>query len=48
MFDTRRTRMAYLRNGDVFVVTLATGERQQLTQSEAEETDLRFAADGKG
>ena len=45
-FDARRTRMAYLRNGDVFAVTLATGQRQQLTQSAADETDLRFAADG--
>ncbi|MGL6290477.1 MAG: TolB family protein, partial [Silanimonas sp.] len=46
VFDARRTRMATLRNGDVFAVTLATGQRQQLTQSAAEETDLRFAADG--
>ena len=38
--------MAYLRHGDVFAVTLATGQRQQLTQSTAEETGLRFAADG--
>jgi dipeptidyl aminopeptidase/acylaminoacyl peptidase len=46
VFDARRTRMATLRNGDVFVVTLATGQRQQLTQSAADEADLRFAADG--
>ncbi len=46
VFDLRRTRMAYLRNGDVFAVVLATDQRQQLTRSAAEETDLRFAADG--
>lgn len=48
VFDAGRTRMAYLRNGDVFVVTLANGQRQQLTHSSAEEADLRFAADGGG
>ena len=46
VFDARRTRMAYLRNGDVFAVTLATGQRVQLTQSAADEADLRFAGDG--
>ena len=46
VFDARRTRMATLRNGDVFAVVLATGQRLQLTQSADEETDLRFAADG--
>jgi len=46
VFDARRTRMAYLRGGDVFAVVLATGQRQQLTQSAAEETDLRVAVDG--
>lgn len=48
VFDAARTRMAYLRHGDVFVVTLADGVRQQLTQGPEEETDLRFAADGGG
>ncbi|MBS3895973.1 prolyl oligopeptidase family serine peptidase [Silanimonas sp.] len=48
VFDARRTRMAYLRHGDVFVVHLADGRRQQLTHGPAEETDLRFAADGGG
>ena len=48
VYDARRTRMAYVRNGDVFVVGLADGRRQQLTQSSAGETDLRFAADGGG
>ena len=46
VFDARRTRMAVLRNGDVFAPTLATGQRQQITQSAEEETDLRFATDG--
>ena len=46
VFDARRARMAYLRNGDVFAVTLATGQRVQLTQSSADEADLRFSVDG--
>ena len=46
VFDARRARMAYVRNGDVFAVTLATGQRQQLTQSAEDEANLRFSTDG--
>lgn len=46
VYDPARQRMAYVRNGDVFVVELARGERRQLTQSSETESDLRFSRDG--
>jgi dipeptidyl aminopeptidase/acylaminoacyl peptidase len=46
VFDARRTRMAFVRNGDVFVRTLATGALQQITQSPQDEADLRFSTSG--
>src|SRR5690606_21519210 len=46
VYDPQRRRMAYVRNGDVFVRDLATGALTQLTRTAQAEAQVRFAADG--
>ena len=45
-YDAQRRRMAFVRNGDVFVRDLRSGALQQLTRSNDEEAQPRFASDG--
>ncbi len=47
VFDRARRRMAFLRNGDVFLRDLASGRLQQVTRSPEEETGLSFSADDR-
>ena len=42
VFDSTRRRVAFVRNGDVFVRDLATRRLQQITRSEAEEAAPQF------
>ena len=46
VYDTQRQRMAFVRNGDVFVRDLRRGSLNQLTRSNDQESQPRFAADG--
>ena len=46
VYDRQRRRMAFVRNGDVFVRDLASGRLEQLTRTAAAESQPRFAADG--
>ncbi|MBJ6981739.1 S9 family peptidase [Luteimonas sp. MC1572] len=46
LYDVARNRMAFVRNGDVFVRDLRGGTLQQLTRSEALESQLQWARDG--
>jgi len=46
VYDPQRRRMAFVRNGDVFVRDLASGNLQQLTRTAQAEAQPRFAADG--
>ena len=46
VFDGPRTRMAFVRNGDIFVRDLRTGALVQLTRSEAGESSPRWGSDG--
>src|SRR5690606_27923122 len=46
VFDTSRTRMAFLRSGDVFVRDLRGGTLTQLTRTEAGESQLQWGRDG--
>lgn len=46
VYDTQRTRMAYVRNGDVFVRDLRSGALQQLTRSNDEEAQPQWGSDG--
>ena len=46
VYDAKRERMAFVRNGDVFVRTLQDGALRQLTRSEALETGVMFMRDG--
>ena len=46
VYDPQRRRMAFVRNGDVFVRELASGRLTQLTRTAAAEAQVRFAADG--
>ncbi|WP_447729100.1 S9 family peptidase [Pseudoxanthomonas suwonensis] len=46
VYDPQRRRMAYVRNGDVFVRDLASGALTQLTRTAQAEAQVRFAADG--
>ena len=46
VLDPQRTRMAFVRNGDVFVRDLRNGALTQLTRSEATETAPRWSNDG--
>ncbi|MEO6103666.1 MAG: prolyl oligopeptidase family serine peptidase [Pseudoxanthomonas sp.] len=45
-YDTQRQRMAFVRNGDVFVRDLRSGALTQLTRSNDEEAQPRFSSDG--
>ncbi len=46
VYDAQRRRMAFVRNGDVFLRDLASGALVQLTRSSATESQPAFAADG--
>ena len=46
VYDPQRRRMAFVRNGDVFLRDLSTGALVQLTRSEAAESRPLFATDG--
>ena len=46
VYDPQRQRMAFVRNGDVFVRDLRSGSLTQLTRSNDEETQPQFATDG--
>lgn len=46
VYDTQRARMAFVRNGDVFVRDLRSGTLTQVTRSEADERQPRFSPDG--
>ena len=46
VFDATRSRMAFLRNGDVFVRDLRGGALTQLTRTEAGEAQLQWGRDG--
>jgi dipeptidyl aminopeptidase/acylaminoacyl peptidase len=46
VLDPQRTRMAFVRNGDVFVRDLRNGALTQLTRSEARESTPRWSSDG--
>ena len=46
VFDATRTRMAFLRNADVFVRDLRSGALTQLTRTEAGEAQLQWGRDG--
>jgi len=46
VYDARRERMVFTRNGDVFVRGLRSGALQQLTRSNEDESQPRFATDG--
>ena len=46
MFDAQRTRMAFTRNGDIFVRDLRTGALTQVTRSEAAESRPQWGVDG--
>lgn len=45
-YDAQRARMAFVRNGDVFVRDLRSGALTQLTRSEVGESQPRFSPDG--
>jgi len=46
VLDPQRTRMAFVRNGDVFVRDLRNGALTQLTRSDATEASPRWSSDG--
>lgn len=46
VFDAGRTRMAYVRNGDLFVRDLRSGALTQLTRTEAQESRPQWSRDG--
>ena len=46
VYDAGRTRMAFVRNGDVFVRDLRSGALDQLTRTEGSETQLQWGRDG--
>src|SRR5690606_10200314 len=46
VFDGTRARMAFVRNGDVFVRDLRGGALTQLTRTEAAESQLQWGRDG--
>ena len=46
VYDAKRQRMVFVRNGDVFLRDLRSGALAQLTRSNDEETQPRFATDG--
>jgi dipeptidyl aminopeptidase/acylaminoacyl peptidase len=46
VFDATRARMAFARNGDIFVRDLRSGALTQLTRSEAQESRPQWGSDG--
>jgi len=46
VYDARRERMAFVRNGDVFLRDLRSGALHQLTRTAAAESQVGFASDG--
>lgn len=46
VFDAQRARMAFVRNGDVFVRDLRSGALQQLTRTNDDESQPQWANDG--
>jgi dipeptidyl aminopeptidase/acylaminoacyl peptidase len=46
VYDAGRTRMAFARNGDIFVRDLRSGALTQLTRTEAQESLPEWSADG--
>jgi dipeptidyl aminopeptidase/acylaminoacyl peptidase len=46
VYDATRTRMAYARNGDIFVRDLRNGALTQLTRSDAQESLPQWSRDG--
>jgi len=46
VYDAQRARMAFVRNGDVFVRDLRSGALQQLTRTNDEEAQPQWASDG--
>jgi dipeptidyl aminopeptidase/acylaminoacyl peptidase len=46
VYDPQRTRMAFVRNGDVFVRDLRSGALQQLTRTDDAESRPQWGADG--
>jgi len=46
VYDSSRQRMAFVRNGDVFVRDLRSGVLTQLTRSNDRASDVNFASDG--
>ncbi len=47
VFDRAHRHAAFIAHGDVFVVDLASGRRQQLTRTPQDESAPRFSADGR-
>lgn len=46
VFDTRRTRMAFVRNGDIFVRDLRNGALTQITRTDEPDSQPTFSPDG--
>ena len=46
VFDAQRARMAFIRNGDVFVRDLRSGVLTQLTRSDDDDTQPQWSSDG--
>ena len=46
VYDAGRTRMAFVRNGDVFVRDLRSGSLTQLTRTDAKESQPQWSRDG--
>src|SRR5690606_10092002 len=46
VYDAQAARMAFVRNGDVFVRDLRNGALSQLTRTDATETSLQWGSDG--
>ncbi|MEN4903947.1 S9 family peptidase [Luteimonas sp. TWI1437] len=46
LLDATRTRMAFVRNGDLFVRDLRTGQLSQITRTEATETQAQWTTGG--
>ena len=45
VFDRAHTRAAFIRNGDVFVRNLGSGQLEQITRSPQAESDVQFSSD---
>jgi dipeptidyl aminopeptidase/acylaminoacyl peptidase len=47
VYDRERRRALFVRNGDVFLRELASGSLRQLSRGDAQESQPRFASDGR-